>query len=292
MTENRIKWQDLVLITAGCMLYGLGLASINIQNHLAEGGITGITLLLRYWFHIDPAYTTLLLNIPLVIFGYKYLGKQTLLLTIFGTAMLSLSLWCWQRVPLNINLHHDLFIAGVLAGLAGGFGSGLIYRAGGTTGGSDVIARIIEKEKGISMGRTLLLFDVLVLTISLSYLDIRHMMYTLLASFIFTQVVDFTQAGAYAAKGVLIISPEFTNIAQQIMVDLDRGVSYLPAKGGHQRETKEIIYCVVAPNELVTLKRIIQQHDPHAFVSILNVHEVIGEGFSYQRKVRSIFGKK
>lgn len=185
MTKQEIRIRDLFLITLGCALYALGLVSININNHLAEGGITGITLILRFWFQIDPAYSSLLLNIPLIIVGYKFLGRNALLLTIYGTVMLSVFLWLWQRLPVQLNLHHDLFIAGVMAGLCGGFGSGLIYRAGGTTGGSDVVARVIERQRGISMGRTLLGFDVIVLTLSLSYLDVRHMMYTLLASFIF-----------------------------------------------------------------------------------------------------------
>ncbi|WP_010013830.1 YitT family protein, partial [Loigolactobacillus coryniformis] len=89
MTKQEIRIRDLFLITLGCALYALGLVSININNHLAEGGITGITLILRFWFQIDPAYSSLLLNIPLIIVGYKFLGRNALLLTIYGTVMLS-----------------------------------------------------------------------------------------------------------------------------------------------------------------------------------------------------------
>lgn len=289
MTKQEIRIRDLFLITLGCALYALGLVSININNHLAEGGITGITLILRFWFQIDPAYSSLLLNIPLIIVGYKFLGRNALLLTIYGTVMLSVFLWLWQRLPVQLNLHHDLFIAGVMAGLCGGFGSGLIYRAGGTTGGSDVVARVIERQRGISMGRTLLGFDVIVLTLSLSYLDVSHMMYTLLASFIFSQVVDFTQEGAYAARGILIISDDYQAIADDIMTHLDRGTSLFHAEGGYQHADKRVIYCVVAPNEIALIKRIIAQHDEKAFISIINVHEVLGEGFTYERKRWSIF---
>ncbi|MFC6171286.1 YitT family protein [Loigolactobacillus jiayinensis] len=289
MEQQQIRLRDLLLITLGCALYALGLVSININNHLAEGGITGITLILRSWWHWDPAYTSLLLNVPLIIVGYKFLGRHALILTIYGTVMLSLFLWLWQRLPVQLNLHHDLFIAGVMAGLCGGFGSGLIYRAGGTTGGSDVVARVIERQQGISMGRTLLIVDVIVLTLSLSYLDVRHMMYTLLASFIFSQVVDFTQEGAYAARGILIISDDYQVIADDIMAQLDRGTSFLNAEGGYQHAAKQVIYCVVAPNEIALVKRIIAQHDEKAFISIINVHEVLGEGFTYARKRRSIF---
>src|SRR5699024_6451773 len=127
------------MISFGALFYGFGLVAVNIKNNLAEGGITGITLLFRAWWGIDPAYTTILLNIPLIILGYRFLGRRGLLFTIYGTLALSVSLWIWQRVAWTqtIDLHHDLFIAGVMAGIFGGFGSGMIYRFGGTTGGSD-----------------------------------------------------------------------------------------------------------------------------------------------------------
>lgn len=98
----------------GCAIYAFGLVTINIQNHLAEGGLTGVTLILRYWFHFDPAYTTIVLNIPLIILGYRFLGKRALAYTIYGTAMMSVFLWIWQRVPIMIDLNHDILIASIL----------------------------------------------------------------------------------------------------------------------------------------------------------------------------------
>ena len=193
--NEKITLKDLIFITIGCSLYAFGLVTVNIANNLAEGGATGITLIIRYWLHIDPAYSIILLNIPLIWIGYRYLGKKALIYTIYGTTMLSIWTWLWQRIPININIHHDLFLAGVLAGLIGGTGSGLVYRFGGTTGGTDIVARIFEKKRGIVMGKTLLALDVIVLTCSLSYLDLRQMMYTLLGSYVFAQVVNFIQEG-------------------------------------------------------------------------------------------------
>ncbi|WP_179395376.1 YitT family protein [Lacticaseibacillus absianus] len=280
---------DLILIALGCALYAFGLVTVNIENHLAEGGITGITLLIRYWWHLDPAYSTILLNIPLILVGYKFLGKRALAYTIYGTGMLSGWLWLWQRLPVSLNIHHDLFIAGVLAGLFGGIGSGLIYRCGGTTGGSDVIARILEKQTGIPMGKSLLAFDVVVLCASLSYLSLELMMYTLLASYVFSRIVDFTLEGAYSAKGVLIVSNEAQAIAAAVMAQLERGVTYLHAEGGFARDQKRVVYAVVAPTEIAAVKRIIEQADPQAFVTILDVHEALGEGFTYKKKPRRLF---
>lgn len=278
--------KDLLIITIGCGIYGFTLVNVNMANQLAEGGFTGISLILNSLVHIDPAYSTLFLNIPMILIGWKILGNQSFFYTTFGTVMLSVSLWIWQRIPVSIPLHHDLFIAAILAGLGGGVGSGLIYRAGGTTGGTDIIARIFEKKLGIPMGRTLLAFDVLILLASLSYIDLSHMMYTLLASFVFTQIVDFIQEGAYAAKGILVISENSDEIADSLLETLGRGVTYMKAEGAYSKQEKNIIYCVMSPHEIVTAKTIISETDPSAFISILSVHEALGEGFSYNPKPR------
>ncbi|KRK73380.1 YitT family protein [Lacticaseibacillus nasuensis] len=280
---------DLILIALGCGLYGFGLVTVNIANHLAEGGITGITLLMRYWWHLDPAYGTILLNIPLIIVGYKYLGKRGLAYTVYGTLMLSGWLWLWQRLPVALPLHHDLFIAGVLAGLFGGIGSGIIYRRGGTTGGSDVIARILEKQTGIPMGRSLLVFDIFVLLASLSYLSLENMMYTLLASYVFSRIVDFTLEGAYAAKGLLIISPQSTAISAAIQQQLERGITYLNGEGGYAHDPTQVVYAVVSPTEIAAIKRIIESIDATAFVTVIDVHEALGEGFTYGKKPKKLF---
>ena len=194
--KEKISFLDLLMITIGCGLYALGFVKVNMANSLAEGGVTGITLIVRYWLHIDPAYTTLALNIPLILIGWRYLGKRALIYTIYGTGILSAWIWVWQRLDFQLNIHHDMFIAGILAGLIGGLGSGIVYRFNGTTGGSDVVARIFEKERGVAMGKSLLAVDTLVLVASLSYIDTRKMMYTLLASYVFSRVVNFTLEGA------------------------------------------------------------------------------------------------
>lgn len=283
--------QSIFMISFGAIFYGFGLVAVNIKNNLAEGGITGITLLFRAWWGIDPAYTTILLNIPLIILGYRFLGRRGLLFTIYGTLALSMSLWIWQRVAWTqtIDLHHDLFIAGVMAGIFGGFGSGMIYRFGGTTGGSDVVARILELERGIPMGKTLLIIDVFVLLASLSYLDIEHMMYTLLASFVFSKIVDATQDGSYSAKGMLIISKANQEISQALMSELERGTTFFNGEGGYQHNQQPVLYCVVAPSEIVAAKKIIMKLDEHAFISIIDVHEAVGEGFTYLRPRKSFF---
>lgn len=279
--DESIRFIDLLMIGIGCAMFAFGLVFFNIANHLADGGISGITLIFRALFHIDPAYSTILINVPLIIIGWRFLGRQSLIYTIYGTGMLSLCLWVWQRVPLTIALHGDLLLSALGAGIIGGFGSGLLYRYGGTTGGTDIIARIFERFRGVPMGRTLLYLDVVVLLISLVYIDIQHMAYTLIYSYVFARIVNFTQEGAYAARGVIVVSENYQQITNEIMTELERGVSLINGEGGFSHQERKMIYVVVAPSELYRLRQIIQRNDSRAFISVINVNEALGEGFSF-----------
>lgn len=281
--------KEVVMIMVGTSIYAFGLVYLNIANHLAEGGVSGITLILRALFGIDPAYSTLLINIPLILIGGKILGKRSLAYTVLGTVSLSAFLWIWQRVPLQINLQHDLLIVSLLAGLIAGTGSGLVYRMGGTTGGSDIIARILEKNYGISMGRSLLVLDVIVLLASLTYIDLKRMMYTLIVSYVFSRVIDSILDGGYSAKGILVVSNKNEEIDPLLMTGLERGVTFLSGEGGFSGHSKKIIYMVVSSSELNEVKRIVHEIDEKAFLSIINVHEVEGEGFTYLKPQTKLF---
>lgn len=289
--DESVRLLDLCMIGLGCAMFAFGLVFFNIANHLADGGISGITLIFRALFGIDPAYSTILINVPLILIGWRFLGRQSLIYTIYGTIMLSLFLWIWQRVPFVIQLHGDLLLSALGAGIIGGFGSGLLYRYGGTTGGTDIIARIFERFRGVPMGKTLLYLDVVVLLVSLVYIDVQHMAYTLIYSYIFARIVNFTQEGAYAARGVIVISPNHQEIADDIMARLERGVSLIDGEGGYSHQKRKMLYVVVAPSELHRLRHIIEHHDPKAFVSVINVNEALGEGFSFQVPKKGWLGK-
>lgn len=291
---NKQTLKQLIFIALGCSLYAFSLDIISIPNKLADGGMSGIALLLHYWFNINPGLSTIVLNIPLIFLGYKYMGKKLLFLTIWGTMCLAFFLSFWPHIHIinQFNLKNDLFIAGVLAGVLSGFGIGIVFKFGGTTGGTDIIARILDIKFGIPVGKTLLSLDAFVLFISLSYIDLTHLMYTLLASFVLARITDYVQEGSYAAKGLLIISNQNKTIAEAIDNQLDRGYTFIQAKGGFDYSNKDMIYCVVSPREIAIVKNIILEVDSKAFISIIDVHEAIGQGFSYDRKKKQILFKK
>ncbi|HEO8422607.1 YitT family protein [Niallia sp. FSL W8-0635] len=278
-----IKIKNVLFILLGSAIFSFGIVHFNMQNNLAEGGFTGITLLLYALWNWDPSITNLLLNIPLFLIGWKLLGKNVFIYTIIGTVAVSIFLWFFQlpRIQLDIPLTEDLTLAALFAGTFIGVGLGIIFRYGGTTGGVDIIARLGFKYYGWSMGKTMFVFDFCVIALSLlTYLSYREAMYTLVAVFVGTRVIDFLQEGAYAARGAMIISDLNTEIANKIMSEMDRGVTVLKGHGSFTKQDREVLYCVVAKTEIVRLKSIITSIDPHAFVSVSVVHDVMGEGFT------------
>jgi uncharacterized membrane-anchored protein YitT (DUF2179 family) len=276
-----LRWKNIIFILLGSAIFAFGLVHFNMQNNLAEGGFTGITLLLYFLFNIDPSYSNLALNIPLFFLGWKLLGRKAFYYTILGTVSLSVYLWIFQRYQVQIPLEGDLFLAALFAGIFLGIGLGIIFRYGGTTGGVDIIARLAHKYIGWSMGKTMFMFDAIVIAISLiTYLDHREAMYTLVAVFVGARVIDFMQEGAYAARGAMIISEKNEEISDVILEKMDRGVTVLKGHGSFTKTDREVLYCVVGKNEIVRLKNIITGVDPHAFVSVTVVHDVLGEGFT------------
>ncbi|PFE43783.1 YitT family protein [Bacillus cereus] len=281
---SKLKMRNIIFILIGSAIFSFGIVNINIENHLAEGGFTGITLLLYFLFKFAPSYSNLILNIPIFFIGWRLLGRTTFLYTLIGTFSVSLFLWIFQRyevLNLHLNLQNDMTLAALFAGVFIGIGLGIIFKYGGTTGGVDIIARLAHKYVGWSMGKTMFMFDAVVIVVSiLTYLSYREGMYTLVAVFIGAKVIDFMQEGAYAAKGATIISEKNDEIAAKILSEMERGATFLKAVGSYTKVERNVLYCVVAKNEIVKLKNIITSVDPHAFVAVSDVHDVVGEGFT------------
>ncbi|MCA0970365.1 YitT family protein [Halobacillus litoralis] len=276
-----LKVKNILLILVGSAIFSFGLVHFNIQNELGEGGFTGITLLLLYLFNWDPAVMNIVLNIPVLLVGWRILGRNTFLYSLIGIVAVSVFIRLSQMYMIEINLANDLTLASLFAGVFIGVGLGIIFRYGGTTGGVDIIARLINKYLGWSMGRAMFVFDAVVIFISvITYLNSIKGMYTLVAVFIGAKVIDFIQEGAYAARGTTIISERSDEIAKLVMKEMDRGVTVLEGRGSFSGAKRDVLYCVIGKNEIVRMKSLIDRIDPHAFVAVSHVHDVMGEGFT------------
>ena len=279
------KIYPILTILLGAAIYAFGLTYFVVPHHLFEGGATGITLITFYLFKIPVSLMNLLINIPLFILAWKIFGAKSLYSSLLGTLALSAWLAFFERIPLHIDLQGDLLITALIAGILLGIGLGIIFNAGGTTGGTDILARILNKYTHISMGKLLFILDFCILMlILLIFKDLRLVTYTLLFDFIVSRVIDLIGEGGYAGKGFMIITKRPDQFAKAINDDLGRGVTFISGQGYYSQEDLKIIYCIVGRNEIVKMKEMIHRIDPQAFITITEAHEILGEGFTFEKE--------
>lgn len=283
--KNTLQQLRIIIpILIGTAIYAFGLHYFVLPNQLMEGGVTGIAVLLNYAAGWPLSISTLLLNIPLFFLGWKALGRGQMIYTLVGVVSLSCFLALMEQliglewlVPFQST--NDYMLAALYAGVTLGTGLGIVFRFGGTTGGVDIVARILTRSKGISMGQIILTLDAVIIGVSILYISVEKVLYTLVTVFIASKLIDFIQDGAYAAKAFSIITEQGSVMSKQITIELDRGVTLIPAKGAFSGQQKEVVYCVVQRQEIRRLKTIVRKIDPRAFIVINEVHDVFGEGF-------------
>lgn len=265
----------------------------NVPNKLAEGGGTGIALLLLYSIGLPVSVGTILVNIPLLIIGYKMLDKKTMLYTVYGIIMLTFWIGIFEKYNIEIEIGGDRLLAAVFGGLLAGLGLGIVFLAGGTTGGVDIVAKIVQLYTGSSIGRIIQILDGVI--IALTFVVVKSfpaILYTLIYIFICTKVIDYVVEGGVPGKGVMIVSSEIETITKKIQEDMNRGLTYIKGQGSYSKKYLNIGYCVVSRNEIGKLKSLVYKIDPRAFVTITEVHDIIGEGFSYDQPKKSSLGFK
>lgn len=291
------KFKDILAIIFGAGIFSFGIYFLVIPFHFYEGGATGITLITYYLFKIPVSIMNLLINIPLFVLAWKLLGKKSLYLSLLGTFSVSAWMAIFEAIPLSHRYHHfifdafkgDILLACIASGVVLGLGLGIIFNAGGTTGGTDILARIFNKYTSLSMGKLMLIVDAIVLTtVVIVFQDVRTAMYTLFFILIDTLVIDLIGEGGFAGKGFLIVTSKPEEIAQKVSDDLGRGITFIRGMGYYSRKDLDIVYCVVSRNEMKQMKDIINQIDPFAFITISEAHEILGEGFTLDKEKQPI----
>ncbi|HFI0632358.1 TPA: YitT family protein [Streptococcus suis] len=276
-----IRLKNIFFILLGSGIFSFALNYLIMPNHLYEGGITGINLILFYLFKIQPWKMNILINIPLFLLGWKLLGRKILIYSLIGTFAVTFWLLLFEKLPIHINLANDLLIVSMLGGILVGLGLGIIFKAGGTTGGSDIIARIGHKYLPYSIGQIILAIDFMVLTLTVIVSqNLRIVLYTLLMVTVASKVIDFVTEGGYGSKGVMIVSQKSEQLAQAIDSEIERGVTFIKAQGFYSKADVNMIYSVIYKSQLQEMKELIHRIDPHAFITITDAHEVLGEGFT------------
>ncbi len=269
-------FNEYIIVALACMVMAFNTNYFFVGNKLAQGGVNGLSLIIHYLSHIDVSYLYFALNIPLIILAYIFLGKNFLLKTLFATFILSvfLKIFASFSEPLE-----DILLAAIFGGAINGIAIGIVFYAGGSTGGMDIIAKIVNKYTGIPISRILLTTDFIVLSMVAVIFGKVIFMYTLISLVISSKMIDIIQVGIYSAKGVTIITTKEDEIRKRIMEETKRGITLIDAKGGYTQKEIGMLYCVVGQYQLIKVKTIVKEVDPSAFMIVADVHEVIGNGF-------------
>lgn len=268
--------RDIILVMIGSFIFSAGINAFVISGNLGEGGVTGIAIVLYYAFHISPGITNFVLNAILIIVGYKYLSKRSTYLTIFATVLISIFLGLTETWHVETG---NVVINVVFGGTCVGLGIGIIVLAGGTTAGTVILARIVNKYLDISTPYALLFFDLIVVLISLTEIPLVKCLVTVMSLYIGTKVMEFVIEGLNTKKAMTIISSRPNEVAKAIDQQVGRGLTILNGHGYYTREEKDVLYVVISKTQVSRAKRIIKNIDENAFLVIHDVRDVYGNGF-------------
>lgn len=268
-----------VMLALGAIGAAVGLEIFLVPNNVIDGGIVGISIMASHLTKWPLGIFILLLNLPFLFLGYKQIGTTFALSTLFSITTLSLGVTILRPIP---GITHDVFLATVFGGIILGIGVGLIIRYGGSLDGTEIVAILLDKRTGFSVGEVVMFFNLFILSGAGLVFGWDKAMYSLIAYFIAFKVIDITIEGLEESKAVMIVSAKPVEIAECLMARLGRGVTFLDGQGGYSREKRSVLYAVITRLEISKLKVIIEDIDDDAFVTIADVHEVMGGNFRKQ----------
>lgn len=281
--KKKSWYRDYLLIFLGTALMSVALNSAFEPNGLVDGGFSGIAIIIKNITEglVDggvPLWlTNIVLNIPMFFLGIRIKGVRFLAKTIWGT--LSLSFWL-AVMPVFPMVQGEMVLAVIFGGVLQGTGIGLVFLGQGTTGGTDMVATLIQHYvKHMSIARIMQIVDAIIVITGAFVFGPKNALYAIVAIFIVAKVTDGLMEGMNYAKAVYIISDRSDEISSILLHDLDRGVTGIHAKGMYEGKDRMMLFCVVGKKQIVQLKEAIAQVDPGAFVIVTDAREVLGEGF-------------
>ncbi|MFC0522389.1 YitT family protein [Pontibacillus salicampi] len=267
----------IVLITIGSLIFAIGINYFAIPNKLAEGGVIGIALVLHYVLDWSTGLVTYILNIILIGIGYKFLDKHMMGYTLYGVAALSIALWVTEGIGQPVV--DDTLLAPIYAGLFVGAGVGITFRSGATSGGTQIVSKMLNQYFGWSMASATLVIDLFVIGASVFVIGQKKAMLTLIAIYVGAKAIDFIVDGMNIRKAVTIISDDSELVLEKINENFTRGVTVFNGQGGYTKEKKNVLFAVVNFQETVRLQRLVEEVDSEAFVVIHDVRGAFGGGF-------------
>ena len=280
-TKGKIKKLavDILFDIAGGLVYSVGLTCFVAPANIAHGGVSGISVIINYLTDIPLGTLTLAINIPLLLMAWKFLGRgftlrtlKSVLIQVIFTDLFAFYLPVYQG---------EAILAALFGGVGIGIGLALVFMRGSTTGGTDIISRLIQlRFRHLPIGKLMFIVDMSVLLLSMAvFRNIEVGLYGMITIFTASRLVDSLLYGLYTGKLVLIISGKEREICRRIMDRLDRGVTFLKGEGGYSGQEKQVLLCAVRPPEYHQVEEITRELDPDAFIITLQATEILGEGF-------------
>jgi uncharacterized membrane-anchored protein YitT (DUF2179 family) len=264
----------------GCSLYAIGVNSFTIPNNIAQSGITGLAVVLNYLFEMPVGTVNLIMNIPLLILMWVFLGKKLVARTLWVTVLLSTALDVFSLFMPEYT--GDKILASLFCGLLQGAGLGLIMITGATSGGTDIVGRLIHKKwPHITVGTIVMIADALVVGLGmLVFRSIESGLYAIIMIFVSTKVIDALIYGTGNGKMLMIVTEKADEVSQAIVHSSPRGVSILPAKGAYTGNNKNILLCVGRKHEVSGILKTVKSVDDKTFIIVSEANEILGEGFN------------
>lgn len=274
--DVRASIVEYVYVIIGAAIVAIGFNVFLLPNQVASGGVSGISTILHGLFGWNPGLVQYAFNIPLFLAGVIILGKKFGVKSFIGTITLPLIVLLtnhwepWTDNPL---------LGALFGGIVVGLGIGLVFKGNASTGGTDLLAQIITKYTGLSLGTSVLLIDGIIAISAAIVFDLEKGLYALIGLYVTTKTIDIIQLGFSQSKMVYIITLKQDEVRDAIYAEIDRGVTKLPAIGGYTGEARPVLMVVVYQTEFTKLKQLIKNVDPSAFVIVSDAYEVLGEGF-------------
>ncbi len=264
-------------ILLGCVIGAAAYPTFLVPNNIAPGGLTGVATILNYVAGWPVGTVSLILNIPLFLIGYRSMGKIFAFRSLVATALFSVLIDVLPLKPIS----EDPLLGTLFGGVVLGIGLGLILRGGATTGGTDMIARMVHRRFSfITVGMFLFALDCAVVLAAAVFIGSTQALYALINIYVSARVIDAVMVGFGGNKACFVMTSSWERVTDRIMDEVGRGVTHLEARGAYTGKSQPVVMCVASRQEVTALKRIVQEEDEKAFMFITEAHEALGEGFS------------
>ena len=276
-THKRDIMMAYAQIVIGSVIGAAAYPTFLIPNNIAPGGLTGVATILNYLAGWPVGITALVLNIPLFLIGYRTMGKVFAFRSLVATALFTILI---DILPLK-SVSEDPLLGTLFGGVVLGIGLGLILRGGATTGGSDMVARMVHRRFSfITVGMFLFALDFLVVLAAAIFIGGTQALYAMIDIYVCSRVIDAVMVGFGGNKACFVMTDSWQKITDRVLTEIGRGCTWLEAKGAYSGTPRPVVMCVMSRQEMTTLKRIVQEEDEKAFMFITEAHEALGEGFS------------